>query len=68
MKRDSEKIVSIGGWGSAGMMRYSCHCYNKLPIAALQNAPTPMPNQTPNLVSCQALSTHRQLLKIKPEF
>jgi hypothetical protein len=46
MKGDSEKIASIGGWGTAGMMRYSCHCYNNLPIAALQSAPTP--NAKPN--------------------
>jgi hypothetical protein len=42
MKADSEKIVSIGGWGTASMMRYSCHCYNNLPIAAFQSAPTPI--------------------------
>jgi hypothetical protein len=45
MKGDSEKIVSIGGWGTAGMMRYSCYCYNHLPIATLQSAPTPNAKQ-----------------------
>jgi hypothetical protein len=40
MNGDSENIVSIGGWRTAGMMRYSYDCYNNLAIAALQSAPT----------------------------
>jgi hypothetical protein len=55
MKGFSEKIVSIGGWGAAGMMRNSFHCYKSLPTAASKAPQPPMPNQTPNPPSCQAL-------------
>jgi len=50
MKGDSEKIVSTGGWGAAGMMRNSLSCYKGLPTAAFK-APPP---------SCQALITHHE--------
>jgi hypothetical protein len=63
MKGDSEKIVSIGGWGTAGMMRYCCHCYNNLPIAALQSAPTP--NAKPNSESLFMSSPFDTFLDIK---
>jgi hypothetical protein len=68
MKGDSEKIVSIGGWSTAGMMRYSCHCYNGLPIAALQSAPTP--NAKPNFESPFMSSPFdaSSIVKIKTEF
>jgi hypothetical protein len=36
MKGDSEKIVSIGGWGAAGMMRNFFCCYKSLAIAAFK--------------------------------
>jgi hypothetical protein len=68
MKGDSEKIVSIGGWGTAGMMRYSCHCYNNLHNAALQSAPTPnaKPNSESRFMSSSFDSS--SIVKIKPEF
>jgi hypothetical protein len=62
MKGDSEKIVSIGGWGTAGMMRYSCHWYNNLPIA-LQSAPTP--NAKPNSESRLMSSPFDTFLDVK---
>jgi hypothetical protein len=68
MKGDSEKIVSIGGWGTAGMMRYSYDRYNNLPIAALQSAPTPnaKPNSESPFMSSPFDSS--SIVKIKPEF
>jgi hypothetical protein len=63
MKGDSEKIVSIGGWGTANMMRYCCHCYSNLPIATLQSAPTP--NAKPNSESPFMSSPFDTFLDVK---
>jgi hypothetical protein len=68
IKGDSEKIVSIGGWGAAGMMRYSCHCYNNLPIAALQSAPTPNAKPTSESPLMSSPFDSSSIVKIKPEF
>jgi hypothetical protein len=57
MKRGAEKIVSIEGWGAAGMMRNSFHCDKGLPVAAFKASKPPMPNQTPNPSSCEAINT-----------
>ncbi len=53
MKGGSEKIVSIGGWGAAGMMRYGCQYDKDFPIAAFISAPTPIakPNSEPSFMS-----------------
>jgi hypothetical protein len=68
MKGGSEKIVSIGGWGATGMMRNAFDGDKGLPIAAFKAPQPPMPNQTPNPPSCQALITHQKCKADAPYF
>jgi hypothetical protein len=44
MKGGSEKIVSIGGWGAAGMMRSSFRCYKDYLLPRSKRPPNAKPN------------------------
>jgi hypothetical protein len=68
MKGGSEKIVSIGGWGAAAMIRNFSDIYRGLAIAVFKVPQPPMPNQTPNPPSCQALITHHKCKADTPYF
>jgi hypothetical protein len=68
MKRDSEKLVSIGDWGAVGMIRISFHCYGSLSIAAFKVPQPPMPNQTPDPPLFQVLTSHHKYEEDIPYF
>jgi outer membrane lipoprotein LolB len=62
------KIASNRGWGAAGMMHNAFHYYRGLAIAASKAPQLPMPSQTPNSPSCQALITHHTFNEATPYF
>jgi hypothetical protein len=66
MKRGSEKIVSIGDWGAAGMTSYFFSFFRGLALATFKESQHPMPNQTPNLPTCPALITHHKCMLDAP--
>jgi hypothetical protein len=65
IRGDSEKIVSNGGWGAAGMMRYFYHRDKGISFVAFKNAPTP--NAKPNSESPFMSSPFDTLLMCKVE-